>query len=64
MWYLIEDLLDSQDIKGCRLVFDYLESRRERLVAVRETKNLKAILMLTCLEKFLQGIFGNLESLQ
>ncbi|KAK5064378.1 hypothetical protein LTR84_000211 [Exophiala bonariae] len=31
--YLIEDLLDTQTIEGCRRVFDYLESRRERLIA-------------------------------
>ena len=31
--YLIEELLDSQTTTGCRIVFDYLESRRERLVA-------------------------------
>lgn len=31
-FYLIEELLDSQATDGCRVVFDYLESRRERLV--------------------------------
>ena len=31
-FYLIEELLDSQTTDGCRVVFDYLESRRERLV--------------------------------
>lgn len=36
VWYLIEELLDSQNIEGCRRVFDYLESRRERLVTVSE----------------------------
>lgn len=34
IFYLAEELLDSQSIDGCRRVFDYLESRRERLVAV------------------------------
>lgn len=34
LWYLIEDLLESQSIEGCRSMFDYLESRRERLIAV------------------------------
>src|SRR6201999_3878461 len=38
LWYLIEDFLDSQSIEGCRLIFDYLESRRERLVAKNFTK--------------------------
>ncbi|OQO07798.1 hypothetical protein B0A48_06589 [Cryoendolithus antarcticus] len=31
--WLIEELLDSQTTDRCRLVFDYLESRRERLAA-------------------------------
>ena len=29
--WLLEELLDSQTTDGCRTVFDYLESRRERL---------------------------------
>lgn len=29
--WLVEELLDSQTTHGCRVVFDYLESRRERL---------------------------------
>ncbi|KAK5169471.1 uncharacterized protein LTR77_005447 [Saxophila tyrrhenica] len=29
--WLIEELLDSQTTHGCRIVFDYLETRRERL---------------------------------
>ncbi|QIW95141.1 hypothetical protein AMS68_000659 [Peltaster fructicola] len=29
--WLIEELLDSQTTEGCKTVFDYLESRRERL---------------------------------
>ncbi|KAK8048480.1 hypothetical protein PG994_010210 [Apiospora phragmitis] len=31
---LVESLLDSQTIKDCRITFDYLESRRERLNAL------------------------------
>ncbi|KAG9243786.1 guanylate kinase [Calycina marina] len=31
--WLVEELLDSQTIAGCRKVFDYLESRRERITA-------------------------------
>lgn len=31
-FWLIEELLDSQTTEGCRIVFDYLESRRERLI--------------------------------
>ena len=34
VFWLIEELLDSQTIQGCKKVFDYLESRRERLTAV------------------------------
>ena len=30
IFWLIEELLYSQTIDGCRKVFDYLESRRER----------------------------------
>jgi len=32
--WLVEELLDSQTLDGCRRVFDYLESRRERLITV------------------------------
>ncbi len=31
--WLVEELLDSQTTAGCRIVFDFLESRRERLAA-------------------------------
>ncbi|KFY87570.1 hypothetical protein V498_07114 [Pseudogymnoascus sp. VKM F-4517 (FW-2822)] len=31
--WLIEELLDSQTIAGCRKILDYLESRRERIIA-------------------------------
>lgn len=34
IFYLIEDLLDSQTIQGCRRVFKYLESRREAMTKV------------------------------
>ena len=37
IFWLIEELLDSQTIDGCRKVFDYLESRRERNTAVSQT---------------------------
>ncbi|KAL6231172.1 hypothetical protein BDW75DRAFT_50362 [Aspergillus navahoensis] len=30
IFWLIEELLDSQTIEGCRKIFDYLESRREQ----------------------------------
>ncbi|KAF2425253.1 hypothetical protein EJ08DRAFT_700482 [Tothia fuscella] len=33
VWWLIEELLETQRIDGCRTILDYLESRRERLIA-------------------------------
>ncbi|KAH8683150.1 guanylate kinase [Tricladium varicosporioides] len=33
LFWLVEELLDSQTISGCRKIFDYLESRRERITA-------------------------------
>ncbi|RYP92263.1 hypothetical protein DL770_001576 [Monosporascus sp. CRB-9-2] len=33
LFWLVEELLDSQTIEGCRVVFDFLESRRERITA-------------------------------
>ncbi|OBT83198.1 hypothetical protein VE02_09148 [Pseudogymnoascus sp. 03VT05] len=32
LFWLIEELLDSQTIAGCRKILDYLESRRERII--------------------------------
>lgn len=32
---LIEELLDSQSLAQCRIVFNFLESRREAIIAVR-----------------------------
>ena len=34
LFWLVEELLDTQTIDGCRVVFDYLDSRRERITAV------------------------------
>ncbi|TAQ86778.1 hypothetical protein B7494_g4892 [Chlorociboria aeruginascens] len=31
LFWLVEELLDSQTIAGCRTIFDYLESRREKI---------------------------------
>ena len=33
LFWLIEELLDTQTIAGCRKIFDYLESRREKITA-------------------------------
>ena len=34
LFWLVEELLDTQTIDGCRILFDYLDSRRERITAV------------------------------
>lgn len=47
--YLVEELLDSQTTTGCRIVFDYLESRRERLVA-RDFHKKNLIFLRSCNE--------------
>jgi THO complex subunit 1 len=46
---LVEELVDSQTIEGCRIVFDYLESRRERLVKHWVLKK-SLIILRTCNE--------------
>lgn len=48
-WLLLEELLDSQTIAGCRKIFDYLESRRERLTA-KHFKNKHLIILRACNE--------------
>ncbi|KAI9784874.1 MAG: hypothetical protein M1835_003486 [Candelina submexicana] len=47
--WLIEELLDSQTINGCRKIFDYLESRRERLIA-KHFKQKNLIILRSCNE--------------
>ncbi|RDW89589.1 hypothetical protein BP6252_01621 [Coleophoma cylindrospora] len=44
LFWLVEELLDSQTIAGCRKVFDYLESRRERITAKHFSQKNLAIL--------------------
>ena len=46
---LIEELLDSQTIDGCRKVFDYLESRRERMI-VKYWPEKKLVILRCCNE--------------
>lgn len=46
---LIEELLDGQTIDGCRRVFDYLESRRERLIK-NDFDRKKLIVLRSCNE--------------
>ena len=36
IFWLVEELLDTQTIDGCRIIFDYLDSRRERITAVSD----------------------------
>lgn len=45
----MEELLDSQTIAGCRKVFDFLESRRERITA-KHFKSKKLVILRTCNE--------------
>ncbi|KAI9869640.1 MAG: hypothetical protein M1830_005266 [Pleopsidium flavum] len=49
IFWLIEELLDSQTIDGCRKVFDYLESRRERITA-KHFKQKNLIILRSCNE--------------
>lgn len=49
LFWLVEELLDTQTIDGCRNVFDYLDSRRERITAKHfKAKNL--IILRACNE--------------
>ncbi|KKY17487.1 putative nuclear matrix protein [Phaeomoniella chlamydospora] len=49
VFWLIEELLDSQTIDGCGIVFDYLESRRERITA-KHFKQKNLIILRSCNE--------------
>lgn len=49
LFWLVEELLDSQTLAGCRKIFDYLESRRERITAKHfQSKNL--VILRSCNE--------------
>jgi THO complex subunit 1 len=49
LFWLVEELLDSQTIAGCRKIFDFLESRRERITAKHfSSKNL--VILRSCNE--------------
>ncbi|KAI9839702.1 MAG: hypothetical protein M1838_004307 [Thelocarpon superellum] len=54
IFWLIEELLDSQTIGGCRKVFDYLESRRERITAKHFQK--KNLIILRCCNELLRRL--------
>ncbi|KJR82324.1 THO complex subunit 1 [Sporothrix schenckii 1099-18] len=47
LFWLVEELLDSQTIAGCRKVFDYLESRRERITA-KYFNSTKLVILRSC----------------
>ncbi|BDD54944.1 THO complex subunit 1 [Monascus purpureus] len=49
IFWLIEELLDSQTIDGCRKVFDYLESRRE-INTKKHFKQKSLIILRSCNE--------------
>ncbi|EXJ96158.1 hypothetical protein A1O1_01284 [Capronia coronata CBS 617.96] len=53
-FWLVEELLDSQTIEGCRRVFDYLDSRREKITA----KNFKhkSLVILRCCNELLRRL--------
>jgi THO complex subunit 1 len=47
LFWLIEELLDSQTISGCRTVFDYLESRRE-IITANHFNSTKLVILRSC----------------
>lgn len=53
-FWLVEDLLDSQTIHGCREVFNYLESRRERMTKVNFAQ--KHLPILRCCNELLRRL--------
>ncbi|RDA87489.1 hypothetical protein CP532_1646 [Ophiocordyceps camponoti-leonardi (nom. inval.)] len=49
LFWLVEVLLDSQTIAGCQTIFDYLESRRERITA-KHFKQKNLVILRSCNE--------------
>ncbi|KAL2878622.1 hypothetical protein SGCOL_006092 [Colletotrichum sp. CLE4] len=49
LFWLVEELLDSQMIAGCRKIFDFLESRRER-ITVKHFKQKQLVILRSCNE--------------
>ncbi|KAK7751498.1 hypothetical protein SLS62_006583 [Diatrype stigma] len=49
LFWLVEELLDSQTIEGCRTVFDFLESRRDRITA-KNFQPKKLVILRACNE--------------
>ena len=54
IFWLIEELLDSQTIDGCRKLFDYLESRRERITSKHFKQ--KQLIILRCCNELLRRL--------
>jgi THO complex subunit 1 len=50
MPWLVEELLESQSIAGCRTIFDYLESRREDLIRLHFTSAKDLVILRMCNE--------------
>ncbi|ORY02928.1 nuclear matrix protein [Clohesyomyces aquaticus] len=46
---LVEELLDDRDLDGCKIVFNYLESRREAIIA-RYNRNKDLVILRACNE--------------
>lgn len=53
-FWMIEDLLDAQTINGCRHVFNYLESRRERMTKINLQQ--KSLTILRCCNELLRRL--------
>lgn len=53
-FWLVEELLDSHTIEGCRKVFDHLESRRERMTAKHFKQ--KNLVILRCCNELLRRL--------
>ncbi|KAL6875942.1 THO complex subunit 1 transcription elongation factor domain-containing protein [Trichoderma longibrachiatum] len=49
LFWLVEELLDSQTVAGCRIIFDFLESRRERITA-KHFKQKNLVILRSCNE--------------
>jgi THO complex subunit 1 len=49
LFWLVEELLDSQTIQGCGKILDYLESRRERIIA-KDFKQKTLVILRSCNE--------------
>ncbi|KAI5928358.1 THO complex subunit 1 transcription elongation factor-domain-containing protein [Camillea tinctor] len=47
LFWLVEELLDSQTVDGCRKIFDFLESRRERITA-KNMKQKQLVILRSC----------------